>query len=37
VKWYLVEQGVPADQLESTTGDATKQPIDLHAAPPSPH
>jgi outer membrane protein OmpA-like peptidoglycan-associated protein len=37
VKWYLVDQGVPVDQLESTTGDVQKAPIELHAAPPTPH
>ncbi|MEO8843571.1 MAG: OmpA family protein [Kofleriaceae bacterium] len=34
VKWYLVDQGVPVDQLESTTGDVRKQPITLATAPP---
>ena len=27
----------PSDQLESMTGDVRKQPIDLAAAPPTPH
>ena len=37
VKWYLVEQGVPADQLETMVGDVNKAPVEMHAAPPSAH
>lgn len=34
VRWYLVEQGVPTDQLEATTGEIDKRAIELTAAPP---
>lgn len=37
VKWYLVDQGVPVDQLEVTTGDVRKQAVELATAPPTPH
>ena len=36
VKWYLVEQGIPADQLETVVGGEVKPkgaPIELSAAP----
>ncbi|CAN5350627.1 hypothetical protein BH11MYX1_BH11MYX1_44600 [soil metagenome] len=35
VKWYLVEQGVPADQLEIQTGGVAKFAIELSTAPPN--
>jgi outer membrane protein OmpA-like peptidoglycan-associated protein len=37
VRWYLVEQGVPADQLELDVGPVAKLPIELAAAPPRAH
>ncbi len=39
VKWYLVDRGVPADQLETALGSPAvkNHVIELRAAPPSPH
>jgi outer membrane protein OmpA-like peptidoglycan-associated protein len=39
VKWYLVDQGVPADQIETATGAPAEKNrvIELQIAPPSPH
>ncbi len=34
VRWYLVEQGIPADQLELAIGDVRRAPIELATAPP---
>ena len=37
VRWYLVEQGVPADQLELQVGPVAKLAIELVTAPAGPH
>jgi OOP family OmpA-OmpF porin len=39
VKWYLVDQGVPADQIETATGSPAEKGrvIELQIGPPSPH
>jgi outer membrane protein OmpA-like peptidoglycan-associated protein len=39
VKWYLVDQGVPADQIETATGSPAEKGrvIELRIGPASPH
>jgi len=36
VKWYLVEQGIPSDQLETRTGEVGTLAIELTTAPGAP-